>query len=492
MNTTELIQKYLDVWNERDAAVREALMKEVLTEDSVYSDPDYAGLHGHAALSDAIHNAHEKLGDLRFTLDTVIGVHHDRALFRWRLGTAATGYDVVEFSGERVQKRPGLLRMSGWSAAWTTSPQRPGASFAPNWSEEGFRDQSVRQTVRLSVGGDSLRVRLTNRYGTVPLQVAGASVAATAGRAAVRSGTVQELAVDGKPSFAVPPGADLATDPVEFATSAQDAVTITMYLAEPSGPATYHAQALATTFRARGDQLVHSGSEPFTETSQSWYYLSGVDVTGASGDGIMVLGDSLVDGTGGTPDTDHRFPDLLARRLIAARRPRAVLNQGIGGNRVTVDSPSLGDRATVRFDLDVLSQPGVSTVIVLAGINDIAISEIADESPFPVLAPYTEVSADEVIAGHRDMIARARAADLRTVGTTLPPMRGSAFSTARSEAERTTLNTWIRESGEYDAVIDLARAMGDVLAPAHDSGDHLHPSDAGYQAMADAVDLTVL
>ncbi|TDD69796.1 SGNH/GDSL hydrolase family protein [Actinomadura darangshiensis] len=382
--------------------------------------------------------------------------------------------------------------MSGWSAAWTTSPQRPGAGFAPNWSEEGFSDQSARQTVRLSVGGDSLRVRLTNRYGTVPLQIAGVTVAAAVGRAAVRPGTLRELTVDGEPSFAVPPGADLATDPVAFATGAQDAVTVTMYLAEPSGPATYHAQALATTHRAKGDRLADTGGAAFTETSQSWYHLSAIDVTGTAGDGIVVLGDSLVDGTGGTPDTDRRFPDLLARRLAAAGRPRAVLNQGIGGNRVTVDSPWLGDRTPARFDRDVLAQPGVSTVIVLAGINDIAISEIADASPFPVLAPYTEVSADEVIAGHRDMIDRARAAGLRTVGTTLLPIRGSAFSTTRSEAKRAAVNAWLRESGEYDAVIDLARAMGDVLAPAHDSGDHLHPGDAGYRAMADAVDLAAL
>jgi lysophospholipase L1-like esterase len=380
----------------------------------------------------------------------------------------------------------------GWTAAWTTSPQRPGISFAPNWSEEGFTDQTIRQTIRLSVGGDALRVRLSNRYGTVPLQAAGLTVAAAAGGATVKPDTMRELTVEGKPAFAVPAGADLVTDAAPFPADAIDSVTITMHLAEPSGPATYHAQALATAYRAAGDHRADADGAAFTETSQSWYFLSGVDVAGAPPDGVVVLGDSLVDGTGSTPDTDHRFPDLLAQRLVTTGRPRAVLNQGIGGNRVTVDSPWLGESTVARLERDVLAQPGTSTVIVLAGINDIAISEIADESPFPVLAPYTEISAEQVIAGHRAMIGRARAAGLRTVGATLLPMRDSAFSTPRSEAKRAAVNAWIRESGEYDAVVDLDQAMGDALDPAHDSGDHLHPNDAGYQAMAAAIDLTLL
>lgn len=292
----------------------------------------------------------------------------------------------------------------------------------------------------------------------------------------------------GDTAILIPAGADLSTDGVPFRTEALDAVTITIYLAEPSGPATYHTQALATTSRAAGDYLVDRDGVAFTETSQSWYYLGGVDVDATAGDGIVVFGDSLTDGTGSTPDTDHRFPDLLGRRLVG----RAVLNQGIGGNRVTVDSVWLGERATARFQRDVLDLPGVSTVLILAGINDISISEVAENSPFPQFAPYTEVSAQQVIIGHRDLIRQARAAGLRVVGATLLPMRGSAFSTMRSEAKRAELNAWILESGEYDAVIDLAQAMGDVLDPAHDSGDHLHLSDVGYRAMAAAVDLSLL
>ncbi|GAA3605634.1 SGNH/GDSL hydrolase family protein [Nonomuraea rosea] len=378
--------------------------------------------------------------------------------------------------------------MSGWGAAWTTAPQPPGAGFGPNWSQEGFARHTIRQTVRLGIGGDTLRVRLSNRYGTAPLRIAGLTVATGAGGAEVKPGTLREVTVAGDPAFLIPAGADLATDGVPFRTEALDAVTITIYLAEPSGPATYHTQALATTYRAAGDHLADHGGVAFAETSQSWYYLGGVDVDATAGDGVVVFGDSLTDGTGSAPDTDHRFPDLLGRRLVG----RAVLNQGIGGNRVTVDSAWLGERATARFQRDVLDLPGVSTVLILAGINDISISEVAESSPFPQFAPYTEVSAQQVVAGHRDLIRQARGAGLRVVGATLLPMRGSAFSTMRSEAERAEFNAWILGSGEYDAVIDLAGAMGEVLDPVHDSGDHLHLSDAGYRAMAAAVDLSLL
>lgn len=379
-----------------------------------------------------------------------------------------------------------------WTATWTTSPQRPGGSFAPNWSEAGFADRTIRQTVRLSVGGAALRVRISNRYGATPLRIAGLTVAAALDGAAIKPDSLRELTVDGKAAVTVPAGADLTTDGVRFPTDPFDQVTVTIYLAEPSGPATYHAQALATVHRAAGDHRANGDGTAFTETSQSSYYLTGIDVTGAPDDGVVVLGDSLTDGTGSTPDTDHRFPDLLARRLVAAGRPRAVLNQGIGGNRVTVDSAWLGDRATARFPHDVSTQPGIRTVVILAGINDIGISELAADSPFPVFAPYTEVSAEQVIAGHRDLIRHARAGGLRTVGVTLLPMSGSAFFTPRSEAKRAAINAWIRQSADYDAVIDLARAMGETLDPAHDSGDGLHPNDAGYQAMADATDLPLL
>ena len=388
---------------------------------------------------------------------------------------------------------------AGWTAAWSTSPQRPGTGFAPNWSERGFARQSLRQVLRPSLGGDRVRLQLSNRYGTGPLTVAGATIARSAGGAAVHADSVRQLTVGGERTFTVPVGAECAGDPLPFTATALEPVAVTLYLAEPTGPATYHDQALTTGYRAAGDHRSDTDGTAFTETTQSWYYLSGLDVAGgpALPPGIALFGDSLTDGTGSTPDADRRFPDALARRLAEAGRPRAVLNQGIGGNRITVDSPWLGERATARFRRDVLDQPGVGTVVILLGINDIGISEVAGASPFPVFEPCTEVSAEQVVAGYRDLIGQARAAGLRVVGATVLPAAPSVFSTARSEAKRAAINTWIRTSGAYDAVIDLDRALAcrtapDRLDPAYDSGDHLHLNDAGYQAMAAAVDLADL
>ncbi|MEJ3747184.1 SGNH/GDSL hydrolase family protein [Actinomycetes bacterium KLBMP 9797] len=382
----------------------------------------------------------------------------------------------------------------GWTATWTAAPQRPSASFAPNWSEQGFANQTVRQIVRVSTGGAAIRVRLSNAYGATPLEVAGATVARTASGAAVQPGSLRRLTVHGARTFAIPAGAGLASDPVPLPLSHVDSATVTLYLVAPTGPATYHAISSATSFRAVGDHVADTGATSFTETSQSWYYLSGVDTftTARHRAGVVAFGDSITDGTGSSIDTNSRYPDALAERLAALGRPRPVLNQGIAGNRVTVDSAWFGDRAASRFRRDVLDQPGIGTVIVLGGINDLGISELAAAPPLPIFAPYPDVSVQQLIAGHRDMIRRAHARQLRVIGATLLPVKGSAYYTAHSEAKRDQVNTWIRTSGEYDAVVDLDRALAapsdeDQLNPAYDSGDHLHPNDAGYRAMADAI-----
>jgi lysophospholipase L1-like esterase len=382
----------------------------------------------------------------------------------------------------------------GWAAVWGTSPQRPSASFAPNWSEAGFSNQTVRQVVRVSAGGVATRIRLSNAYGSTPLKVAGATIARTTSGAAVQSSSLRQLTVRDARSFTIPVGSELATDLVPLRLSALESVTITLYLAAPTGPATYHAVALATSYRAAGDHRSDAGGSAFTETSSSWYYVSGLDVVGPAkrSTGVVAFGDSITDGAGGT--ADNRYPDQLAERLASAGRPRAVVNQGIGGNRVTVDSAWFGDKATSRFQRDVLDQPGVGTVIILAGINDLGISEVAANPPFPIFAPFTEVTAGEIIAGQQNLVRRARADGLRVIGATLLPIKGSTYFTASSEAKRDAVNNWIRTSGAYDVVIDLDRVMAspgdaDQLRPAYDSGDHLHPSDAGYDAMANAINL---
>ncbi|MEU6718041.1 SGNH/GDSL hydrolase family protein [Nonomuraea sp. NPDC046802] len=400
-------------------------------------------------------------------------------------GTAAAFPDTA--------RQPSAAAGPGWSATWTAAPQRPSTSFAPNWSQQGFTRQSVRQIVRISAGGKAARIRLSNRYGTTPLTIDHATLARTALGAAIEPGSLRHLTVHGKRTFTVPAGADLATDPVPLRLVALDSVTITFFANQPTGPATYHAQALATSYRAAGDHTADADAAAFTDTSQSWYYLTGVDVipTVRRG-GVVTFGDSLTDGAGSSTDANNCYPDELAERLAGAGTPRAVLNQGIAGNRVTVDSAWFGDKATARFRRDVLGQPGVGTVIILAGINDIGIGELAAAPPSPIFAPYPDVSASQVIAGLRELIQMAHAKGVRVIGATVMPVKGSAYYTARSEAKREAINAWIRASTPFDAVVDLDRVTAapadrDRLNPAYDSGDHLHLNDAGYRAIAGAI-----
>lgn len=380
----------------------------------------------------------------------------------------------------------------GWGATWAASPHAPTDFLGPSWGPVGFDNHTVRQVVRVSQGGAALRVRLSNAYGTSPLRIAGATVALAAEGAAVRPGTVRHLGFRGNRSATVPVGGELVSDPAPLPVRPLGRVTVTLYLAEPTGPATGHAFASATSYRAVGDHRADTAADAFTETSQSWYYLSAVDVVDTSPrrDVVVAFGDSITDGAGSTVDADNRYPDELAERL---RGRRGVVNAGIGGNRVLNDSACFGERALERFERDALGQPDVRTVILLEGINDIGFSEFA----FECTAPNPKVTAAELIAGYRELAAQAHARGVRVVGATLLPFKGAGYYTEAGEAVRDEVNAWIRTSGEFDAVVDFDRALADpadpdALLPAYDSGDRLHPSDAGYRAMAEALDLAEL
>lgn len=377
----------------------------------------------------------------------------------------------------------------GWSAAWTTALYQADQFPEPNWSVDGFTNHTVRQKIRVTAGGAVVRIQLSNRYGTAPLPITGANLAHSASGAAIVPNTLREVTFGGARSVTIAPGAELLTDPVLLPVAPLDTLAVTLHLAAATGPVTQHSQALATSYRAVGDHRADTGGTPFTDTTRAWYYLSRVEVADIlpRTAGIVVFGDSITDGVGSTTDTNNRFPDELAERVAAQGNSRAVLNQGIGGNRVTVDSEWLGESALRRFSRDALDQPGVSTVIILEGINDIGLSAGAPE----VGEPPVPVSADQLVAAHRTLIGQARARGLRVIGATLLPMQGSPYFSERNESERTRVNDWIRTSGEYDAVIDFDTALADPsdprrLAAAYDSGDHLHPSDAGYSAMAAA------
>lgn len=386
----------------------------------------------------------------------------------------------------------------GWTGTWATAAQRPSTPpwSGGNWSEAGFADQSLRQIIRTTTSGSTLRVRVSNRFGERPLRITSATIGRAGDGAAVSKGSLRRLSFGG---HAVPAGAERVSEPVRLATAPLERLAITLYLATPTGPATYHEAGLTTAYRASGDHSADPSGAAFTETSQSSYLLTGVEVTagrsvattGRRG-AVVTFGDSITDGYGSTLDAYNRYPDELAERLAATGRPTAVLNTGIGGNRVLSDSPCLGDSALTRFRRDALDRPGVRTVIVLEGINDIGAATFPPDPDCIGTAPA--VTAEDLIAGHRALIQAARRRGVQIIGATLTPVKGSPYYSERNEAVRDALNHWIRTSGEYDAVADFDRAVAnpadpDALLPAFDSGDGLHPGDAGLRAMAATVRL---
>jgi lysophospholipase L1-like esterase len=395
---------------------------------------------------------------------------------------------------------PAAAHTTPWRSAWGASPQVPThTDWYPNWSEAGFANQSVRQVIRAGAEGSELRVRLTNAYGKTPLRLTGASVARSAGGAAVEPGTVRTLRFGGAGAVTVPAGAERSSDALDLPVKAFEQLTVTLYFQGPTGPATFHNVANTTSYRAAGDHLRDTSAGAFaarTDQTPSWYYLAGVDVKGSQGgrNGVVAFGDSLTDGFGATPGADRRYTDVLAGRLAAQGRPRPVTNAGIGGNKVLNDSACYGESALNRFGRDALGRPDTGTVIVLEGTNDIVQSEGAQDR---CTTPSPEVSAEQLIAGHRELIRAAHARGVRVLGGTIPPYRESAYWTERGEAVRTEVNRWIRTSGAYDGVVDFDRAVADPQDPRrlradYRTADFLHPNDAGYRAMAEAVDLDSL
>ncbi|MFK4065296.1 SGNH/GDSL hydrolase family protein [Streptomyces sp. NPDC029674] len=425
----------------------------------------------------------------RTTLAVTLTVTATAAALALTAGLAVTGAHASPPPGHHD-------KATSWTAAWASAPQRPSTGFKPNWSEAGFDNQTLRQVVRVTEGGDRARIRLSNAYGSSPLRIESATIARTEKGAAVEKGSVRRLAFGGKRAVTIPAYGQVASDAAGLDLDAFESVTVTLHLAGTTGPATFHSQSFATSYRADGDHSADTAGRAFGESTESWYYLAGVDVDGGERqrrDGVVLFGDSITDGFASSTDRDRRWSDALAERLDEAGKPRPVLNAGIGGNMVLNDSAWYGEKSANRFARDALDLPGVGTVVVLEGVNDIGFSE----TDKPTYKPAPVVSARELINGHRELIRQARAKGVKVVGATLLPLGGSDHYGERAAAVSDEFNAWVRTSGEYDAYVDFDKALADPedperIAPAYDSGDHLHPNDAGYRAMARAVDLAAL
>ena len=370
-----------------------------------------------------------------------------------------------------------------WVATWGASPVAP---LPANTTNPGFTNQTVRLIVHTSLGGGELRVRLSNTFGADSLAIGAAHIALRNENATIVPGTDRALTFNGAASTNIPAGALALSDSVKLNVPASSDLAVSLYLPGPTGQATWHPGAHDTNYVSAPGNFTGESQMPVDHTVTSWFYLTDVEVKAPKDTfAIVTFGDSITDGAASTNDANHRWPNFLADRLAAQHAKLSVVDEGIGGNRILHDL--VGPNALARFDRDVLTQAGVGYVTVLLGINDIGRS---------TSAPMQPVSAEEIIAGHMQMIARAHQLGLKVIGCTLTPYEGAMYFTAEGETKREAVNKFVRTGGAYDGVIDFDAATRDPshaarILPMYDSGDHLHPNDAGYQAMANAIDLSL-
>lgn len=370
-----------------------------------------------------------------------------------------------------------------WIDTWASAPDSPGPLL---------KTQTVRQIVRSSVGGTQVRIRLSNLFGIAPLTIGPVHLALHASGADIVPDSDHALLFNGKPEVTIPKGGSVWSDPVQMDVKALQELAVSIYVPANAvdGPSTKHNAGLATAYITEKGDATSAVQFPTDETNGSRFLLTDVAVAGpAAKQTVVAFGDSITDGVGSAQDANQRWPDYLASRLQADPQLASigVANSGIGGNRVLHDD--FGPSALARFDRDALEKPGVHWIVLLEGINDIGGSDYA-------IAAKDKISAAQIIAGMKTLVARAHAKNIKIYGATLTPFGGNnwPYHSAVGEQEREAVNDWIRSPGAFDGVIDFDKAISDPEHPkqmlaAYDSGDHLHPNSAGYLAMANAIDL---
>lgn len=371
-----------------------------------------------------------------------------------------------------------------WVGTWAAAPLA-----LPNPEAKiGSADTTFREIVHVSIGGPSVRVILTNEFGLDSLTIGAANVALSAGGSEINSAASSALTFNGRPSITIPAGALAVSDPVDLKLPPFSDVAVSIFIpAQAISQVTHHSFADQTSYTASGN-VASAKTLDAPEEITSWPFLKGIDVKAdAKSAAIVAFGDSITDGAHSTRNANARWPDVLARRLQADKKTAhlGVLNEGIGGNRILHDRA--GANALARFDRDVLSQAGVKYLIILESINDIGHAQTLHQ-------PDDVVSAEDLIAGLSQLATRAHTHGIKVIGATLTPYVGAGYSSPAGEAMRQAINQWIRTTNQLDGVIDFDKTTQDpanptVFLPAYDSGDKLHPSDAGYKAMGDSIDL---
>jgi lysophospholipase L1-like esterase len=376
-----------------------------------------------------------------------------------------------------------------WSTTWGASDTVPAANSPV------YNNQTLRLIVRTTTGGNQVRIRIANTFGSRPLNIGSASVALHESGATLVAGSNHILTFSGRPSITIPIGAYVLSDSAPLPISAQHDLAVSLFISGDSGSVSMHPFALQTSFVSTpGDFVARDDAAPFQSAIHDWPFLAGVEVSSAVvSRSIVAFGDSITDGYGSTADTNRRWPDYLSNLLTAAHRNIAVVNEGIGGNRIWHDAiPArivFGPSGLSRFDRDAITITGASHIVVLLGINDIGQARAARD-------PEEQVSADEIIVGLKQFALRAHAHGIRIIGATLTPYGGAGYFDAQGEEKRLRVNAWIRTAKDFDGVIDFDAAIRDPTMPTrmkapYDSGDHLHPRDEGYKAMAATINLAL-
>jgi lysophospholipase L1-like esterase len=390
-----------------------------------------------------------------------------------------------------------------WVSAWSSAMHTP-LAFVPGQAVTGLENRTLRMIVRPTIAGARVRIRFSNAFGNQPLPIGAAHIALVSKDDKIIPESDRTLTFSGNGSTRIPPGAPMLSDPVNLKFPAFAEIAVSIFLTGKVETVTFHLTGQKPTFISEPGDFTAKPEIPNATTKPSWFFLAGLEVLAPrQTTTILALGDSITDGVGANQGEYKDWPDLLANRLAAQKGlpAMALVNTGIGGNRVLHDGA--GVSALARFDRDVLAQPGIAGIILLEGINDIGWPRMKLPEPRPGAAPMESpfakefVSAKDIISGYQQIIDRAHQHGIKVFIATLLPYAGADYYTEDGEAIRIAVNQWIRKSGAADGYFDFEKAVRDPNNPVrfrdgYHSGDNLHPSAAGYQAMADAVDLVVL